>query len=194
MYGSKLAIARVEADSLREHPHRAHLYASGCPHAEIPEFDRELEDGEVFALGNTRIRCVLTPGHSVGVLSFFFDVTDGGVTYPAGLFGGAGVNAISLAFMDDDERMEENCPQEMLDGLDRVWDEPVVIHLGNHPGNNRTLEKRQLQLQGESNPFIDPESWQAFLTETRKRIHRQIRKNQAMEEKINELFGPAAAG
>ena len=99
LYGTKLAISRVDAVSLREKPHRSHLDYADSAYAANPTFYRELEDGEIFSLGRVRIRCVLTPGHSAGVMSFFFDVTENGKTYLAGFFGGAGLNAMSLAYM-----------------------------------------------------------------------------------------------
>ena len=34
--------------------------------------DVELQDGDLIQLGNTTIRCVLTPGHTIGVMSHFW--------------------------------------------------------------------------------------------------------------------------
>jgi hypothetical protein len=34
----------------------------------------------------------------------------------------------------------------MLSSIDKIWNEPVVVHIGNHPYNNHTLEKRAKQL------------------------------------------------
>lgn len=31
------------------------------PYAKVPRFDRELEDGEIFEIGNVKFRFVLTP-------------------------------------------------------------------------------------------------------------------------------------
>ena len=42
----------------------------------LPAFDCDVlvNDGDIFTFGNTSIRCVLTPGHTEGVLSFFINV------------------------------------------------------------------------------------------------------------------------
>lgn len=190
LYGTKLAISAVDAQSLRDYPHRAHLDLGSKPYLKTPIFDRELQDGEIFRLGSTEIRCVLTPGHTAGVMSFFFNVTDGGKTYLAGTFGGAGTNALLLDQMTYN-RDPLDRPQEMLRSIDRVIDEPVMIHLGNHPANNNTVGRREQQLREGGNPFIDGNSWRKFLTGLQETVRRIIADNEALERELDERFGPA---
>ncbi len=188
LYGTKLAISRVDAVSLREKPYRAHLDLANDPYATIPVFDRELEDGEIFSLGRVNVRCVLTPGHSAGVMSFFFEVTEDGKTHLAGLYGGAGLNAMTLPYMTrNDDPLD--CPEQMLRSIKRIWDEPVDIHLGNHPGNNHTLEKRAKQLQDGGNPFIDPDGWHTFLQNLQTSTENIIAQNAALESELTAMFG-----
>ena len=168
LYGTKTAISAAGAQSLREHPERALIEWSNSPYQEIPTFDYELQDGEIFEFGGVRIRCVLTPGHALGVMSFFFDVVDNGVTYLAGLFGGAGYTAMTVEYMKS-VSLPMDMPQRMLASLDAIENEPVVVHLGNHPANNKTLQKREQQLREGGNPFIAPDSWKNFVAELRKK-------------------------
>lgn len=186
MFGTRLAISRVDAENLREYPARAEIDEEKYPFVRIPEFDYELEDGEIFTLGNCKIRCVLTPGHMRGVMSFFFDVTYNGNTYLAGLFGGAGVNALTLPYMFKN-KYEFDMPMQMLSSVDAVMEEPVMLHLGNHPANNATLQKREKQLAEGGNPFIDENSWKDFLTEQKKKVYAIIEKNKEMEEEIAKM-------
>ena len=180
LYGTKLAISAVGAQSLREHPERALMDWSNSEYQEIPTFDYELQDGEVFEFGGVKIRCVLTPGHALGVMSFFFDVTDGGETYLAGLFGGAGHTAMTVEYMKS-VSLPLDQPQNMLASLDKMEQEPVVVHLGNHPGNNKTIQKREQQLREGGNPFIAPDSWKPFLADLRAKALEIIVEN---EEKL----------
>ena len=60
------------------------------PYASLPVIDHEFSDGEIIQLGNTAVKCVLSPGHSPGTSSFFFDVIDNGKKYKIGYFGGTG--------------------------------------------------------------------------------------------------------
>ena len=123
-----------------------------------------LEDGDIISLGNTQIRCVATPGHTDGTISFFFDVTDGERAYRAGMFGGAGVNTLRKAFM-----LEHNIPgearQKMAESIRRIRKEKVENFLGNHLPNNRTEEKLNVIRQGGENPFLvnGQAEWDAFL-------------------------------
>ena len=147
---------------------------------------REIEDGEIFELGNVKIRCVLTPGHADGVLSLFFDVTYEGKTYLAGMFGGAGINAITLPYLCRNRRSRD-CDEQMLASIEMIYNEPVVVHLGNHPYNNHTLEKREKQLKEGGNPFIAPDSWHNFLDEMKVKINKIIADNKEMEKEISKL-------
>ncbi|MEE1043018.1 MAG: MBL fold metallo-hydrolase [Clostridia bacterium] len=184
MYGTKLAISKVDAAELKRKDVvfvNKNLY----PLASVPEFDYEIEDGEVFELGNTKIRCVLTPGHTPGVLSLFFDVTYDGKKYLAGLLGGAGTNAIKLTYLFVNGHSEDT-PYQMLDSVEKIWDEPVVVHLGNHPGNNHTLEKRKQQLEKGGNPFVDPDSWHSFLNDLKQNIEKIIEENNELKKRYEE--------
>lgn len=190
LYGTKLAISRVDAQALREMPQRAHVDMSALRYAQIPNFDRELEDNEIFTMGNVKLRCVLTPGHTLGVMTFFFDVTYEGQKYLAGLFGGAGTRAVGVADTTHDDRPAD-AAVHMLRSIERIWDEPVVVHLGNHPANNKTLQKRDQQLAEGGNPFIAPDSWHDFLTELKADVENVMASNEALEAEMAELFGKA---
>ena len=187
MYGTRLAISRVDAEMIRQTPHYAHVNGNAFPFAKIPEFDYEIEDGEIFEYGNARIRCVLTPGHTQGVLSLFFPVTDCGVRHMAGLFGGAGVKAITLPYICYNEDPED-CPQQMLQSIERIWDEKVTVHLGNHPYNNYTIEKRERQLREGGNPCVDPDSWHSFLSRLQGQVKNVMADNETIKAEMKAFL------
>ncbi len=183
MYGTKLAISKVDAQALREKPSRAHITEELFPFATIPEFDYEIEDGEILKFGNVNIRCVLTPGHTQGVISLFFDVSYGGKTYLAGLYGGAGTNAITLSYASYNDHPLD-CDRQMLSSVEKVWGEAVSIHLGNHPANNHTLEKREKQLREGGNPFISSNDWREFLTNLKTETEGIIKSNDKLRKEL----------
>lgn len=125
-----------------------------------------LEDGDTVTLGNTAIRCVATPGHTDGTMSFFFDVTDGEKTYRAGMFGGAGVNTLQKDFLTK-HGLPFDCRQKMLESIRKLRAEKNELFLGNHLGNNKTEEKLQALKTAQINPFIanSQAQWEAFLAE-----------------------------
>ena len=75
----------------------------------------------------------------------------------------------------------------MLRTIEKIWDEPVTVHLGNHPGNNKTLQKRKKQLEEGGNPFIDPDSWKTFLTDLKESVEQIIIDNEAMKKKLENV-------
>ena len=81
LFGTRLAVSRAGGEVMRDHPEQVYMEASPNRYSPIFTPDILLEDGEVFTLGNTSVRCVLTPGHSEGVMSFFFQVREGETTY-----------------------------------------------------------------------------------------------------------------
>ena len=173
LYGTKVAISAEDAEYLR-----GRVSCGKQSPLKTPVIDRELQDGEIFSFGGKEIRCVVTPGHTLGVLTFFMDVTDEGKTYRAGLLGGVGHDQVRLPYLLC-VGLPLDMPQRMLASLDRMEKETVEIHLGNHPANNHTLEKREQQLCEGGNPFIDPESWPSFLRETRAKFEQVIVENEA---------------
>ena len=185
MFGTKLAISRIDAERIEKLGDAA-VPKADYPYAKVPKFDRLLEDGETWKIGEVEFRFVLTPGHTAGVLSIFFEVTDSGKTYLAGMFGGAGVNAIRLPILLLG-RNDLDAPQQMLDSIEKIWDEPVVVHLGNHPYNSKTLEKRNEQLLHGGNPFVAPDSWHTFLTEQKEKVQTIIASNEKMKQEMEAL-------
>lgn len=138
-----------------------------------------LSDGDEIRLGNTSIKCVSTPGHTDGTMSFFFDVTDGDKTYRAGMFGGAGYNILRKDFMTERGLPLEN-RKKFVDSIHRLQGERVELFLGNHLSNNRTEEKLAMLESAQINPFIanSQEEWDDFLLDRLKQITKIIQNDE----------------
>lgn len=161
MTGAKTFIGKADLPLLRGEIFHYNL---------IPfEPDVLLEDGDVISLGNTSIRCVSTPGHTDGTMSFFFDVTDGEKTIRAGMFGGAGCNTLQRDFIEKNN-LSFDCRQKYIDSVDKIIGERVDLFMGNHLGNNNTEEKLAILETSEENPFLKNSQgeWTAFLEARRK--------------------------
>lgn len=125
--------------------------------------DTELHDGDVLTFGSTKIRCVATPGHTMGVFTFFITLEEGGRKLTAALCGGVGLNTLCRDFIEQyhTESYREYFPQSM----EKIKDERVDIVLGNHTGQNRTIEKYEKMRKDPlgPNPFVDPAEWKGFI-------------------------------
>ena len=162
LFGTQLLISEEGARVMKERPEWVYMEASEGKHSPIFTPDKTLRDGERFTLGNTTVECVHTPGHSPGVMSFFFQAQDGDKRWNVGYFGGAGFNTLYKEALKADGRPLE-ARKQFLQSLAKVRDRQVDIVLGNHPRQNETLDKRRRMLEDPSvNPFIDPQEWQRF--------------------------------
>ena len=147
-------------------------------HYPITPFEPDvlLSDGDIVTLGNTSITCLSTPGHTDGTMSFFFDVTEDGETYRAGMFGGAGCNTLYKEFLDKNNLSYE-AREKYMNSLLRLLEEKVDVFIGNHVRNNNTDKKIEALETSEKNPFIVPGEWQAFLEEKLAAIQKIIIEN-----------------
>ena len=163
--GAQIYMSRVAAEDLKAHPaFHENLEALFSPLNERVEPDVLLEDGDVIELGNTSIRCVATPGHSRGTMSHFWTIHDGNRSYRAGIFGGGGFLTLSEKMLADDG-LDLSWRDVFVSSIDKVWNEPVDIMLGNHPFHADTLQKRVEQLRGNEDAFVNPDAWQNLLRE-----------------------------
>jgi metallo-beta-lactamase class B len=116
----------------------------------IPDKDIVMDDGQSLILGDTKVTFYLTPGHSKGVLSAIFPVTDRGEPHVAGYFGGTGG-----APADIDLQRAQIVSLERWAGI--AEKAGVDVNITNHALHNEALEKEELlryRLPGDSNPFV----------------------------------------
>ena len=132
-----------------------------------------LSDGDTVTLGNTTVTCISTPGHTDGVMSFFFDVTDGTRTLRAGMHGGVGLNTLNAEFLTKNDLPFEN-RDKYFASLEKLRSQHVDIFIGNHVGNNDTEGKVARVHAGEADAFIDPTEWGRFLDKCRANLQALI--------------------
>ncbi len=163
LYGCKTLMSRLDTEMLRGNHSGALMDLNPMPYAGLPVIDQTFEDGEVITLGNTSIKCVLTPGHTPGNTTFFFDVRDNERIYRVGYFGGRGVMTMTRAFLD-----KYGFPYSLRDdfqkSIDKIRFEHVDIVITSHPSHSNMMEKRSIMMkQTEINPFIDPSEWEKLM-------------------------------
>ena len=113
-------------------------------------------DGSTLNLGRTRLRFFQTPGETPGVLSTRFTVYDNGYPHEAFLFGGADLNFAGIQqtelYINSVERLMQ------LEGIE--------VNIPNHPEFGEVFERYEILREredGDFHPFVDPESWDAWL-------------------------------
>lgn len=132
-------------------------------------------DGSTLNLGRTRLRFMETPGHTPGVLSTRFTVYDNGYPHDAFLFGGVGLNFEGV------ERTET-----YIRSLQRLIQlENIEVNIPNHPESGEIFERYEILLDrkdGDPHPFVDPESWSAWLDILMRNAQRKLERER---EEVN---------
>lgn len=165
MYGTKLLLSAPDAEMFREHPELSMIWDS---HSDLDQLfvpDQKIRDGDILMFGNTTIRFVMVPGHTAGCLAMFFAATDGERTVRCGYYGGFGFNTLTDDYLTEIGDTSFQMRKTYLHSLEKVWDEPVELFLGNHCVDNDLFAHRLQQIKGtsEGNPYLDSTAWKKYL-------------------------------
>jgi metallo-beta-lactamase class B len=140
---------------------------------EYPKPIRHLSasDGSTLNLGRTRLRFMETPGHTPGVLSTRFTVYDNGYPHEAFLFGGVGLNFSGV------ERTEM-----YINSVQRLMQlEGIEVNIPNHADSGEVFDRYEMlqdRQDGDPHPFVDPESWDAWLDILKKNAQSKLEREQ----------------
>ena len=121
---------------------------AGKPFGLHYDMDGTLDDGEDFVLGDTAVRCVHTPGHTPGCMSFVIPVYDEGREHHLALWGGTGVTPETdkEAYLASVKKFSAVCESFQVD-----------CEISNHPFvDNSILRLEVLRhiCDGVPNPFV----------------------------------------
>ena len=125
----------------------------------FPPLERDwvIRDGETLTLGDTSVDLYVTPGHTAGVVSLGFQVTDGAREHEAFVLGGLGLNTVNGV-----ERT-----RQYIASVGRVLALPgIEVNLTNHPNGGRIFERRDrlaVRGPGDPHPFVDAEGFRVYL-------------------------------
>jgi len=141
-----------------------------------------VRDGDVLRIGGIDFSFMATPGHTEGTISIFFLVDGDQGAKRCAMFGGAGMNSLTLDFLDK-YGLPHSLRDDFLAALDRADKQHVDIHLGNHVGSNNMFEKLEKQEKEGGNPFINEQCWHDFISRTRGYFYAMEEKERAESQK-----------
>lgn len=156
---AKVMMSREDWDFMCARPEQ--VFDEGYPFGSF-EPDAFFDDDTPVVLGDRTIRTMLTPGHTPGTTSFFFDATDDdGRSWRCGMHGGVGLNTLTDEFLAQ-YGLSPSTRDEYLASMMKVRDLPVDITLGSHPAQVGMMEKVDSIRPGH-NPFVDPSVWKTLI-------------------------------
>lgn len=148
--GAQVVVGRLEEEVVRG------IMPGGKPHP----IDRLIDDGDTVELGGTVLTAHVMPGHTRGCLAWSTELEEDGETYYA--FIECSLNGQFLQVLDnypgiiDDFRATYQKAREF----------PVEVFLSSHAsfyGLPEKFEKFQARGEGDPNPFVDPDGYQAHV-------------------------------
>jgi len=125
------------------------------------QVDHTVADGEGVTLGGITLTAHLTPGHSIGCTTWTMQVTDGGKIYDVVFVGGTTINpGVHLV----DHPTYPGIAEDYKRTFQTLRSLKCDVFLGAHGGYYGMIEKYKRMQEGtQSNPFIDPEGYRAFI-------------------------------
>jgi len=148
--GADILMSREDWEFMNAHPDQ--IFTEGYPFGSFTP-DGFFDDAVPVRQGNREIRTVLSPGHTPGTTSFFFEA--GGLL--CGMHGGVGLNTLSDAALAQ-AGLSATMRDAYLDSMARLRSIPVDITLGSHPSQVGMLDKLDAIRPGH-NPFHDRDVW-----------------------------------
>jgi len=141
--GAKVGMVGPDWDALSDH--------GGVPEDAVVR----IADGDTITVGDTEFTFYHTPGHTLGTMSIAFDVRDGGDTFRALTFGGAGLN---FSGVDRTEMYLKSIRRmQTIQGLEVSV--PNHASMGNVFGRAEQLADRK---PGDPHPYVAPDDLQAY--------------------------------
>ena len=145
-------------------------YAARGMHYNFFEPDMIIHDGDHIRLGNLDMLCVETPGHTPGVISFFWNIEQDGRIVRAGMMGGAGVKPLSSAYIHQYHLEDADWRGMFQRSILRCRQEHVDLFVGNHVRQNDTFGKQQRLEAGDTEAFLHPDDWSLFLDSLQRKL------------------------
>jgi len=146
--------------------------ARGRPGAHV---DRTLHDGDTLELGGVKLTARLTPGHTKGCTTWTMQVRDGARALNAVIVGSPNVNPGYILVGN------KNYPQIAKDYVKTfavLKSLPCDLFLGAHGAYFGLKAKYEKMKAGESNPFIDPEGYKAYVAEREVTFQKEWKRQQ----------------
>ncbi len=163
--GARLYMSKEDAKFMEECPEET-LVLDKDSHPQTFEVDEFYSDDEPIVMGNVTIRTMLTPGHTIGCTSFFWEVKNpaNGQVYIVGMHGGVGANTMNDNYYAKSKYLTPDLRQRFFDDAEKLKAIHVDIALPSHP-NQIEIVDRAGQYTDENQIYLDDTVWADFIDE-----------------------------
>jgi metallo-beta-lactamase class B len=141
--------------------------------------DRIVNDGETVSLGGVTLTAHLTPGHTKGATTWTMPLKVGGRTYHVVFFSSVSI-AVPTRLLNNPDY--PTIVEDYAATFSKLKALPCDVFLAPHADQFGLAEKLERLDQG-TNPFIDPDGWQKFITGAEKTYLLQLEAEKAAQRK-----------
>lgn len=176
--GAELWMSKEDWDFMQKCPNET-LILDKDDHPQPFTPDHFYSDDEPVRLGNIEVRTLLTPGHTAGCTSFFWEVENpvNGEKYVCAMHGGVGANTMNDKYYATSQYLTPAYRDRFFADEEKVASIHVDIALPSHP-NQIEIVDRAGQYTDESQPFLDTTVWGDFLKERVRQVKVLMEKEQ----------------
>ncbi len=181
--GAELWMSREDYEFMQKAPEET-IELDPRMHGWHFEPDSFYSGDEPVELGDVRVHTLLTPGHTIGCTSFFWEVTNpvNSERYVCGMHGGVGANTMNDEYYQKSKVLTPDLRERFLADVEKVGSIHVDIALPSHPNQIAILDKAGTY-SDEHQPYLDPAVWGDFLRERGRQV-REWEKNAADVHKV----------
>ena len=163
--GAAVYMSREDTKFMNECPAETLLPDSGS-HVQQPTIDRFYDDDTPVRLGDIAVRTLLTPGHTIGCTSFFWQEKNpvNGEVYTVAMHGGVGANTMNDKYYATSAYLTPDLRDRFLADESKVAAIPVDIALPSHPNQIEILDRAGAYTDA-AQPYLDKTVWAEFMRE-----------------------------
>ena len=163
--GAKLYMSREDYQFMKACPEET-MVLDPDSHPQMFEPDCFYSDEEPVRLGEITIKTMLTPGHTIGCTSFFWEEENpvNGQRYTVAMHGGVGANTMNDKYYSASKYLTPALRERFFADAEKLKQIHVDIALPSHP-NQIEIMDRAGQYTHESQPYLDGTVWAEFIDE-----------------------------
>lgn len=172
--GADIYMSREDYEFMKACPEET-MAMDPCTHVQMFEPDYFYSDEEPVVLGNVSVKTILTPGHTPGCTSFFWDVKNPvtGAVYTVGMHGGVGGNTMNDRYYAKSRYLTPELRNRFFADVERLKKIHVDIALPSHL-NQIDIQWAAGTYTDESQPYLDETVWAEFLEERVRQVKRMM--------------------
>lgn len=168
--GAKIYISKEDWEFIKACPKET-MDLDPDSHPQMFEADQFYSDEQPIQMGDITVKTMLTPGHTIGCTSFFWEVTNPvtNQVYVVGMHGGVGANTMNDDYYAASRYLTPDLRKKFLEDSKVIRNLHVDIAIPSHP-NQITITDRIGQYTDESQPYLDASVWPEFIDERARQV------------------------